>query len=284
MPEGEDFCTTYTDCSARFPDAMSKWDAFYQVYQLRTFQQAAIRMAPSCLTPCLYLKLQSYFQSLFVCVFEGSESFSWLSSSWRRKERHAPRPLLGSPNGYIGWLVSLQHQVACMSVVTETVNYRFNSSPGYLRQRHYSSAETSFANSWVSTAEYVAAAHFQSSLENSAMFIKNLPGRVLKASTHSSTCECITILRPNLLIFSFCHVIVRWSSSKHRWLEPGGEPHSEYLLLDVNYQQHPGWYSRSHHCRLVLGWNKWALQGNSAHVHRWISGADVEECHVFSDH
>lgn len=141
---------------------------------------------------------------LSVCVFEGSESFSWLSSSWRRKERHAPRPLLGSTNGYIGWLVGLQHQVASLSAVTETVNYRTNSSPGYLRQRHYSSAETSFANSWVSTAEYVAAAHFQSSLENSGMFIKNLPGRVLKASTPSSTCECITLLRPNLLIFSFC--------------------------------------------------------------------------------
>lgn len=26
------------------------------------------------------------------------------------------------------------------------------------------------------------------------------------------------------------------------------------------------------------------LQGNSDHVHRWISGADVEECHVFGDH
>lgn len=31
LPEGEDFCTTYADCAARFPDAMSKWDAFYQV-------------------------------------------------------------------------------------------------------------------------------------------------------------------------------------------------------------------------------------------------------------
>ncbi|KAM6915551.1 protein LEG1 homolog [Xenentodon cancila] len=35
VPEGvEDFCTTYADCSTRYPDAMSKWDAFFQA--LRT--------------------------------------------------------------------------------------------------------------------------------------------------------------------------------------------------------------------------------------------------------
>lgn len=33
VPAGEgDYCTTYTDCAARFPNAMSKWDAFFQVY------------------------------------------------------------------------------------------------------------------------------------------------------------------------------------------------------------------------------------------------------------
>ncbi|XP_062267020.1 protein LEG1 homolog [Platichthys flesus] len=31
MPEGvEDLCTTYADCSARFPEVMPKWDAFFQ--------------------------------------------------------------------------------------------------------------------------------------------------------------------------------------------------------------------------------------------------------------
>ncbi|XP_045916548.1 protein LEG1 homolog [Micropterus dolomieu] len=31
VPEGvTDYCTTYTDCAARYPDAMSKWDAFFQ--------------------------------------------------------------------------------------------------------------------------------------------------------------------------------------------------------------------------------------------------------------
>lgn len=32
VPEGEDFCTTYADCATRFPDAMNKWDTFYQVW------------------------------------------------------------------------------------------------------------------------------------------------------------------------------------------------------------------------------------------------------------
>lgn len=32
VPAGiEDFCTTHADCAARYPDPMSKWDAFFQV-------------------------------------------------------------------------------------------------------------------------------------------------------------------------------------------------------------------------------------------------------------
>lgn len=34
VPAGvEDICTTYADCAARYPDAMSKWDAFFQVFK-----------------------------------------------------------------------------------------------------------------------------------------------------------------------------------------------------------------------------------------------------------
>lgn len=37
VPEGvEDYCTTYADCAARFPDAMTKWDAFFQVHAMHT--------------------------------------------------------------------------------------------------------------------------------------------------------------------------------------------------------------------------------------------------------
>ncbi|XP_056872382.1 protein LEG1 homolog [Takifugu flavidus] len=118
LPEGEDFCTTYADCAARFPDAMSKWDAFYQGLK-------ALVDSP---------------------LPEGVKKDTLLGLYWAAQ------------------MATSAGSSACST-----------------RQRHYSSAETSFANSWVSTAEYVAAAHFQSSLENSAMFIKNLPGRVLKS-------------------------------------------------------------------------------------------------------
>ncbi|XP_033846322.1 protein LEG1 homolog [Periophthalmus magnuspinnatus] len=44
----------------------------------------------------------------------------------------------------------------------------------------YSGVEKSFAHSWLNAAEYVAAAHFQSSLELASQFMSPLPGRILK--------------------------------------------------------------------------------------------------------
>lgn len=36
VPAGvQDYCTTYADCKAKYPDAMSKWDAFFQVLKHR---------------------------------------------------------------------------------------------------------------------------------------------------------------------------------------------------------------------------------------------------------
>lgn len=33
VPDGVDeYCTTYADCTAHYPDAMAKWDAFFAVY------------------------------------------------------------------------------------------------------------------------------------------------------------------------------------------------------------------------------------------------------------
>lgn len=54
------------------------------------------------------------------------------------------------------------------------------------RQSHYSSTEVSFQNSWQNSADYVAAAHFQSNLENAARFIAPLPSRVLQVRAHES--------------------------------------------------------------------------------------------------
>lgn len=37
VPEGvTDFCTTYTDCAALYPDVMAKWDAFFEVCAVHT--------------------------------------------------------------------------------------------------------------------------------------------------------------------------------------------------------------------------------------------------------
>ncbi|KAJ3606307.1 hypothetical protein NHX12_025828 [Muraenolepis orangiensis] len=48
------------------------------------------------------------------------------------------------------------------------------------RQSYYSSSEVSFANSWQSSADFVAAVYFHSNIERSVMFMTPLPGRVLK--------------------------------------------------------------------------------------------------------
>ncbi|XP_077366994.1 protein LEG1 homolog [Festucalex cinctus] len=48
------------------------------------------------------------------------------------------------------------------------------------KQSAYSAPEVNFASSWLNSAEYVAAANFQSSFEKSVMFLTPLPGRILK--------------------------------------------------------------------------------------------------------
>ncbi|KAM3860978.1 protein LEG1 homolog [Diretmus argenteus] len=47
-------------------------------------------------------------------------------------------------------------------------------------QSNYSSPEVAFANSWLDSAQYVAATHFQSNIERTLMFMTPLPSRVLK--------------------------------------------------------------------------------------------------------
>lgn len=60
LPEGEVFCTTYADCATLFPDAMSKWDAFYQVPALHSLVRllpgwhSAVRSLPSLKTTVIF--------------------------------------------------------------------------------------------------------------------------------------------------------------------------------------------------------------------------------------
>ncbi|XP_041815365.1 protein LEG1 homolog isoform X2 [Chelmon rostratus] len=119
VPEGVmDYCTTYADCAASYPDAMSKWDAFFQ-----GLKSAAESPLP-----------------------DDEKKDALLGLYWEAQ------------------MASTNAPAACNT-----------------RQSHYPSTEVSFANNWLNSAEYVAAAHFHSNLEKSVMFMTPLPGRVLKA-------------------------------------------------------------------------------------------------------
>ncbi|CAL8317855.1 unnamed protein product [Boreogadus saida] len=48
------------------------------------------------------------------------------------------------------------------------------------RKASYSAPEVSFADSWQSSADFIAASNFQSNLEKSVMFMSPLPSRILK--------------------------------------------------------------------------------------------------------
>uniref|UniRef100_A0A3Q1ICL7 Protein LEG1 homolog n=2 Tax=Anabas testudineus TaxID=64144 RepID=A0A3Q1ICL7_ANATE len=118
VPAGvKDYCTTYADCAARYPDAMSKWDAFFQ--GLKASSESPLT--------------------------DKEKKDSILGLYWAAQ------------------MASTYASAACSA-----------------RQSHYSSTEVSFANNWLNTAEYVSAAHFQSNVQNTVMFLVLLPSRVLR--------------------------------------------------------------------------------------------------------
>ncbi|XP_054474453.1 liver-enriched gene 1, tandem duplicate 1 isoform X2 [Anoplopoma fimbria] len=118
VPAGvQDYCTTYADCVTSHPDAMSKWDAFFQ----------GLKAATESPLP------------------ENEKKDSILGLYWD------------------GQMASTSASAACNA-----------------KQSHYSSVEQSFSKSWQNSADYVAAAHFQSNLEKSVMFMNPLPGRILQ--------------------------------------------------------------------------------------------------------
>ncbi|KAF0023287.1 hypothetical protein F2P81_023917 [Scophthalmus maximus] len=118
MPAGvEDLCTNYADCSARFPDAMSKWDAFFQ----------GLKAA-----------------------------------------NESPLPDAEKRDSLLGLYWTAQMASTYASAVCNA------------RQSHYPSTEVSFAQSWLNSAEYVSAAHFQSNMAKSVLFMTPLPSRILQ--------------------------------------------------------------------------------------------------------
>ncbi|XP_029281720.1 liver-enriched gene 1, tandem duplicate 1 [Cottoperca gobio] len=118
VPDGvQGYCTTYADCSTTYPDAMTKWDAFFQ----------GLKAAADSPLP------------------DNEKKDSLLGLYWDAQ------------------MASSYASAAC--------------NP---KQSQYSSVEVAFAKSWLNSAEYVSAAHFQSNLEQSAMFLTPLPSRILK--------------------------------------------------------------------------------------------------------
>ncbi|XP_073673193.1 protein leg1a-like [Garra rufa] len=122
VPEdvAQDYCSSYTDCSTKHPDAMTKWESFFQ-------------------------SLQQISQSDEADVIKKDKILGLL---WAAEEE------------------SLQTgSLACSE-----------------RQKLYSAPEVKFAQGWLSSAAYVAAAHFHANIEKSEKFMAPLPSRVLQES------------------------------------------------------------------------------------------------------
>nr|XP_020488107.1 protein LEG1 homolog [Labrus bergylta] len=137
VPEGvTDYCTTHADCSTRFPDAMTKWDAFFQ---------GLITTGASALA-------------------DNEKKDAVLHLYW-------------------------EAQLASTNLASQCE----------AKKSHYSAPEMSFANSWLNSGEFVAAAHFQSNLEKASKFITPLPGRILKEGDVAPNIEGLSDAENNVL-------------------------------------------------------------------------------------
>ncbi|XP_031178477.1 protein LEG1 homolog [Sander lucioperca] len=187
IPEGvQDYCTTYASCAASYPDAMSKWDAFFQ----------GLRAAADSPLP------------------ENEKKDSLLGLFWAAQ------------------MASTYASAACDS-----------------RQSHYSSTEVSFAKSWVNSAEYVSAAHFQSNLQKSSMFISPLPSRILRVDDSApNIADLSSEENHTLYVFSWMNSVnnLLGGTLVHMWKsamcsvntrEKGSEM-LEQLLLDPTFATH----------------------------------------------
>lgn len=112
VPEGEDFCTTYADCATRFPDAMNKWDTFYQVWLADGYgfslPVAALRTKKKeRKTRCMVLIFD-----MCVCVLKGPDGCDVVSPPWQREKRRNLGSLLGGPDGRDSRLSRVHQQVS----------------------------------------------------------------------------------------------------------------------------------------------------------------------------
>ncbi|XP_029966389.1 protein LEG1 homolog [Salarias fasciatus] len=117
-PDGfEEYCTTYADCSAKYPEVVAKWDAFYQ----------GLKASVDSTLP------------------DNEKKDALLGLFWD------------------GQMTSMRTAAVCKA-----------------KQSSYSPVETSFANNWMVSAEYVAGARFHFNLDNAVMFAAPMPTRLLK--------------------------------------------------------------------------------------------------------
>lgn len=114
VPEGADFCTTYADCATRFPDAMNKWDTFYQVWLADGYgPSVSLSLWLLCgqkkkrKTRCMVLIFD-----MCMCVLKGSDSCDVVSSPWQREKRRNLGSLLGGPDGRDSRLSRVHQQVS----------------------------------------------------------------------------------------------------------------------------------------------------------------------------
>ncbi|KAK6297341.1 protein LEG1 homolog [Coregonus clupeaformis] len=146
----EDYCTSYTDCSAKYPDLMAKWEEFFQTLK--------------------------------------DVSASEISDFAKRDQ------ILGA-----FW-------------AGETLSLNTASSSCKAKMSYYSSPEVAFANTWMNAADYMAATYFQSNLNNSVLFMRSLPSRVLQEGDSAPNIDDLsTEENHTLYIFS-------WMTSMNRIL------------------------------------------------------------------
>ncbi|XP_068610091.1 protein LEG1 homolog [Brachionichthys hirsutus] len=137
VPEGEgDYCTTYADCAARYPDAVAKWDAFFQA-------------------------LKSVNESLLP---ENEEKDALLGFYWEAQT------------------ASNHASSVCNS-----------------RRSHYSSAEQTFTEAWLNSAQYVSACRYHSTLEKASLFLAPMPSRILREDDSAPNISDLTLEENRML-------------------------------------------------------------------------------------
>ncbi|KAI2652396.1 Protein leg1a [Labeo rohita] len=151
----QDYCSSYTDCSTKHPDAMTKWENLFQVNDL----------PPPCFTVASLI-------SVLLALSSTLDKRPDLGNVLSLKDiSHSDETDLIKKDKILGLLWA-----------AEEASLQTASSACSERQKLYSSPEVRFGQSWLSSAAYVAAVNFHANIERSEKFMAPLPSRVLQES------------------------------------------------------------------------------------------------------